>query len=188
LLSPLPEPCEGRGLRRPIGTCLTSIRTSVSHGPADPAGSRVAQITGRPTSRPELLLQVRGAKPDGLDSPRHSNGAFAEGPLGRVIASRVHVPYVPHLPQSPKWPLTRHFARSRADNLRHDNARRRGGSPRCADRRPARRPPHHDALRPGPHQPRPPPQLHPRRLHGLRHLTHHPRHVLIRRADVRLCR
>jgi len=28
------------------------------------------------------------------------------------------------------------------------------------------RPAHHHALRPGPQQPRPPPQLHPRRLHG----------------------
>jgi hypothetical protein len=32
-------------------------------------------------------------------------------------------------------------------------------------------PTHHHALRPRPHQPRPPPQLHLRRLHGLRHLT-----------------
>ena len=37
---------------------------------------------------------------------------------------------------------------------------------------PARRPPHHHALRPRPHHPGPAPhQLHPRRLHGLRRLT-----------------
>jgi integrase/recombinase XerD len=42
---------------------------------------------------------------------------------------------------------------------------------RRPDRRPARRPAHHHALRPSPQEPRPPPQLHPRRLHGLRHLT-----------------
>jgi integrase len=40
-----------------------------------------------------------------------------------------------------------------------------------ADRRPARRPAHHDALRPRPQEPRPAPQLHPGRLHGLRHLS-----------------
>jgi hypothetical protein len=32
-------------------------------------------------------------------------------------------------------------------------------------------PPHHHALRPRPSEPRPPPQLHPGRLHGLRYLT-----------------
>src|SRR5207248_2627349 len=39
------------------------------------------------------------------------------------------------------------------------------------DRRPSRRSTHHDALRPRPQEPRPPPQLHPGRLHGLWHLT-----------------
>jgi integrase/recombinase XerD len=34
-------------------------------------------------------------------------------------------------------------------------------------RRPPRRPTHHHALRPRPQDPRPPPQLHPRRLHGV---------------------
>jgi hypothetical protein len=42
---------------------------------------------------------------------------------------------------------------------------------RRADRRPARRPTHHHALRPGPQEPRPAPQLHPRRLHGIQDLT-----------------
>jgi len=37
--------------------------------------------------------------------------------------------------------------------------------------RPTRRPPHHDALRPRTQEPRPPLQLHPRRLYGLRHMT-----------------
>jgi hypothetical protein len=36
---------------------------------------------------------------------------------------------------------------------------------------PPRRSTHHDALRPGPHEPRPPPELHTGRLHGFRHLT-----------------
>ena len=43
--------------------------------------------------------------------------------------------------------------------------------PRRPDRRPPRRPAHHHALRPSPQEPRPTPQLHPRRLHGLRNLT-----------------
>jgi hypothetical protein len=49
------------------------------------------------------------------------------------------------------------------------DARRR--PPRRPDRRPARRSPDHHALRPSPQEPRPPPELHPGRLHGLRHLT-----------------
>jgi integrase/recombinase XerD len=47
------------------------------------------------------------------------------------------------------------------------------------NRRPPRRPTNHHALRPRPHQPRPPPQLHPRRLHGQRHLTHAPADVSV---------
>ena len=42
--------------------------------------------------------------------------------------------------------------------------------PRRPDRRPPRRPANHHALRPSPQEPRPAPQLHPRRLHGLRNL------------------
>ena len=49
--------------------------------------------------------------------------------------------------------------------------RRRRRPEGCADRRPARRPAHHDALRPRTQEPRPASQLHPGRLHGLRHLT-----------------
>jgi len=45
------------------------------------------------------------------------------------------------------------------------------GLARCSDRRPARRPAHDYALRQGPQEPRSPPELHPGRLHGLRHLT-----------------
>src|SRR5262249_24447581 len=58
-----------------------------------------------------------------------------------------------------------------AAHLRHDHARRRRGPTRRADRRPPCRPTHHHALRPRQKEPRPPPELHPRRLHGLRHLT-----------------
>jgi integrase/recombinase XerD len=58
--------------------------------------------------------------------------------------------------------------------LRHTfvtTIRRRRRPPGRANRRPARRPTHHHALRPGPQPARPAPQLHPRRLHGLRQLT-----------------
>src|SRR5262249_38469489 len=55
--------------------------------------------------------------------------------------------------------------------LRHHHARRRRGPARGADRRPPRRSAHHHALRPGQEEPRPAPELHPRRVHGLRHLT-----------------
>ena len=47
---------------------------------------------------------------------------------------------------------------------------------RRADRRPPRRSSYHDPLRPGSQESRPPPQLHPRRLHGIRHLTHRASH------------
>ena len=55
--------------------------------------------------------------------------------------------------------------------LRHHDARCRRGPQGRPDRRPPRRSAHHDALRPGPHQPRPPPELHPGRLHVLSNLT-----------------
>jgi integrase/recombinase XerD len=57
-----------------------------------------------------------------------------------------------------------------APHLRDDHARRRRQPPRRADRRPPRRPAYHHALRPGPQEPRPPPELHPRRVHGVRHV------------------
>jgi hypothetical protein len=56
-------------------------------------------------------------------------------------------------------------------NIAHYQFGRRSRSPRRANRSPARRPAHHDALRPRLPEPRPPPQLHPRRLHVLRNLT-----------------
>jgi integrase/recombinase XerD len=78
--------------------------------------------------------------------------------------------------------LLRHLAdaagvrigRTHPHMLRHTfvtTMRRRRRPAGCADRRSARRPAHHDALRPGTQEPRPASQLHPRRLHGLRHLT-----------------
>ena len=45
----------------------------------------------------------------------------------------------------------------------------------------------HDAVRPGPAEPGPPPELHPGRLHGLRHLTQ-PRLLRPRPQDARHCR
>lgn len=62
-----------------------------------------------------------------------------------------------------------------AAHLRDHHARRQRRPARGTDRRTPRRPTHHHALRPSPQQPRPPPQLHPRRPHGLRHLSRGPR-------------
>jgi hypothetical protein len=53
----------------------------------------------------------------------------------------------------------------------YDCSSRRSRLTRCPDRRPSCRPAHHHALRPRPQESRPPPQLRPRRLHGLRDLT-----------------
>jgi integrase/recombinase XerD len=76
-------------------------------------------------------------------------------------------------------PILRNTAGRRMD--RHAATRRswtcppRPGSrcPACirADRRPTCRPQDHHALRPSPQEPRPAPELHPRRLHDLRNLT-----------------
>ena len=55
--------------------------------------------------------------------------------------------------------------------LRHHHARRRRRPARRPDRRTARRPSNHHAIRPSKEQPGPPPQLHPRRVHGLSHVS-----------------
>ena len=59
-------------------------------------------------------------------------------------------------------------------HLRHHDARRRRRRTPCTDRRPPCRPAHHHALRLSAQQPRPTPQLHPRRRHGLRPQTRCP--------------
>src|SRR2546430_1621057 len=61
--------------------------------------------------------------------------------------------------------------RARPAPQRGRRTRRRRQSPRRPDRRPPRRPKHHQAPRPRPQEPRPTPQLHPHRLHGLRNMT-----------------
>jgi integrase len=56
-------------------------------------------------------------------------------------------------------------------HVRYDHAGRWRGLAGRADRGAPRRSTHDDALRPGPQEPRPPPELHLGRLHGLRNLT-----------------
>jgi integrase/recombinase XerD len=56
-------------------------------------------------------------------------------------------------------------------HLRDHDAGRGTRPARCPDRRTPRRSANQHALRPGPPEPRPPPELHPRCLHGLRHMT-----------------
>ncbi|WP_207783791.1 tyrosine-type recombinase/integrase [Micromonospora globispora] len=58
--------------------------------------------------------------------------------------------------------------------LRHHHARRWREPARRADRRPSRRSADDHALRPGPQEPRPAPQLHPGRVHGLRDIASAP--------------
>jgi integrase/recombinase XerD len=72
---------------------------------------------------------------------------------------------------------------TRGTRMDRHAAGRRGGPARRADRGPARRPAHHDAEQPGAEQPRPAPELHPGRVHGVRHIVSFWRRNC-RRADV----
>ena len=58
-----------------------------------------------------------------------------------------------------------HLAALAPAQLHHRCLGRRGASPGCPDRRPARRPPHYNPVRPGTEQPRPSRQLHRHGIH-----------------------
>jgi hypothetical protein len=99
------------------------------------------------------------ARPDPAQQPRCPDGpACCHSPSMATGAADRHADYRAASPHAQA-----HF--------RDDRAGCRGGPARCPDRRPARRSPDDHALRPGPEEPRLSPELHPRRLHGLRHLT-----------------
>jgi integrase/recombinase XerD len=68
-------------------------------------------------------------------------------------------------------PATANAPTHAAPHLRHHHARRRRAPSRRPDRRSTRRPANHHALGPSTQEPRPTPQLHPRRLHGLRNVS-----------------
>ena len=117
--------------------------------PLPPAVGRAIDraIAGRGSG--PLLLNNRGARMDRHAATRRLRHlATAAG----VQIGRAH----PH--------MLRH-------TFGHHHARRRRGPARRTDRGPPRRPQNHNALRPRPKEPRPPSQLHPRRLYGLGHLT-----------------
>jgi len=117
--------------------------------PLPPAvGRAIDRSIGTRTGGP-ILLNSRGARMDRHAATRRLRRLADTARGADHQAASAHAP--PH--------------------LRHHHARRRGRPARCPDRRPPRRSTHHDALRPGPQEPRPPPQLHPGRLHGLRYLT-----------------
>ena len=111
------------------------------------AGRAIGRATGN-RSRGPILLNSRGTRMDRHAATRRLH-RLAES--ADISVARMH----PH--------MLRH--------ARYDHARRRRRPARRADRRPPRRSKHHDAVRQSPPEPRPPPELHPRRLHGLWHLT-----------------
>ncbi len=117
--------------------------TKVVLVPLPPAvGRAIDQATGSRMRGP-VLLNRRGTRMDRHAATRRLH-QLAE--TAGIQVTRTH----PHAPTY----------------LRHDHARCRGRPPGRTDRRPACRPPHHNALRQSPPEPGPPPQLHPRRLHG----------------------
>ncbi len=110
------------------------------------AGRAIDHATGERRARP-ILLNTRGAQ-------MHRHAATRR--LRRLAAKSVV-----RLPRMHPHMLRHTFVTTMLDvgvDLRDVQVR---STPR--------RPAHHHALRPSPQQPRPPPQLHPRYLHGLRH-------------------
>jgi hypothetical protein len=136
-------------------------------------GHRVLRVCGKGSKVVLVPLPPavsRGHRPSGRHT--HSRADPAQQPRRADGPPRRHpAPAVPgRRRRSTDYPAAPAYA---PPYIRHDNAGRRRRSTRRPDRRPPRRPTHHHALRPGPQEPRPPPQLHPGRLHGLWHLTGH---------------
>src|SRR5215472_10748941 len=137
----------------------------------DEHGHRVPRVCGKGTKI--VLIPLPPAVGRAID-----RAIGTREPAGRSCST----PGVPGWTATPPpaacgaWPKPRECGspgptRTCSAILRHDHARRGRGPPRRPDRGPPRRSAHHDALRPGPQKPRPPPELCPGRLHGLRHLT-----------------
>jgi hypothetical protein len=135
------------------------------------AGCRLPQRpdrTGRSTGscRCPPLPRAQGRDPP----PRRLRSA-----LGR--AGTVHVSCRPALCAVPAEPQSQV---SPADAVSCRGGDRLGSATPKSP--PATPTPHHHALRPSPQPPRPPPQLHPRRLHGLRNLTSPAHHTTLPRV------
>ena len=120
--------------------------------PLPPAVSRAIDRAAGTRTHGPILLNSRGARMDRHAATRRLRR------LADAAGVRITRPH-PHM-------LRHTFV-----NTALYRFRRRRGPARRPDRRPPRRPENHNALRPGPQEPRPPPELHPCRLHGLRHLT-----------------
>jgi hypothetical protein len=144
----------GRGARPPG---LTGVREGLEGGAgATAAGCRAGD---RPSGRRASQWTDSAQSAREADGPalRHTQAPSAAGSVGGPTAA--------HAPPHAASHLRRHHATP---------------EPTCVTCRspPATPTPNDHALRPGPQEPRPPPQLHPRRLQGLRHLTNTERPVL----------
>jgi hypothetical protein len=111
-------------------------------------------------------------------SPGPSAGPSPTAPTDRSCSTAAAAGWTGTRPpaacaDSPKPPASRSPGHTRTCSATPSSPPCSTQASTCAMSRspPPRRPAHHDALRPGPPEPRPPPELHPRRLHGLRHLT-----------------
>ena len=134
-------------------------------------GHRVLRVCGKGTKIVLVPLPPAvGRAIDQRDRHPHPRADPAQQPRRPDGPARRHPPAA--APGRSCWRADHQATPSHAPpHLRHHHARRRRGPAGRPDRRPARRSADHDALRPGPQEPRPSPQLHPGRLHGLRHLT-----------------
>jgi hypothetical protein len=122
------------------------------------------------------LQEVRRYQPSTVSRPLSVVAGFyrtcvIDGVLEHSPAEYVRRPHVPA--QSPTTPGSSCRGCTRTCSGTPSSLPCSTPASTCAtyNRRPPRRPTNHHALRPRPQQPRPPPQLPPRRLHGLRHLT-----------------
>jgi integrase/recombinase XerD len=118
--------------------------TKVVLVPLPPSVGRAIDTAIGTRARGPILLNSRGTRMDRHAATRRLR--YLAGTAGVRIA-RPH----PH--------MLRH--------LRDHRARRGSGPAGCPDRCPPCRSAHHDALRPRPQESRPPPELHPCRLHGV---------------------
>ncbi len=118
--------------------------------PLPPAVGRAIDQAAGSRARGPILLNTRGARMDRHAATRRLRH-LAE--TAGIQIAKAH----PH--------MLRHTYAG------HDHARRWRGLARCADRCPPRRPAHHDAVRQSPPEPGPSPELHPGRVHGIRHVT-----------------
>jgi site-specific recombinase XerD len=123
--------------------------TKVVLVPLPPAVGRAIDRAAGSRERGPVLLNRRGARMDRHAATRRLHQLAGTAGIRVAKAAPSYAP--PH--------------------IRDNHARCWRRPARRPDRRPACRPAHHDAVRPGAPEPGPPSELHPRRIHGLRHMT-----------------